>query len=268
MPKPIVIDLSGLRQQFKLSADNVSKLTEICVQSVTTAIYANWQALARQKLHSTLPEYLQNLYVVDKGCFAKQIILTGILPTMIESGANPFDMKEGFKKSKYVRYSVPVYDAKGKMIYPGGDWYLTIPFRHGTPGIVGQAGFANEMPQEIYDLMVHRAARSPLHRSEIPSPYDVPKSRAAIMDENGKVLFAEYQHKASIYEGLTKRSAAYNKVIQNKYQTFRRAGQRSDPLAFIHRGIKAYKLADEAIQNTDVNTIVENEVLEYLDNVL
>lgn len=264
----ITIDLSNLRQQFKLSADNVSKLTEICVQSVTTAIYANWQALARQKLHSTLPEYLQNLHVVDKGRFAKQIILTGILPTMIESGANPFDMKEGFKQSKYVRYSVPVYNAKGKMIYPGGDWYLTIPFRHGTPGIVGQAGFANEMPQEIYDLMVHRAAGSPLHRSEIPSPYDIPKSRAAIMDENGKVLFAEYQHKASIYEGLTKRSAAYNKVIQNTYGTFRRVGQRSDPLSWIHRGIKAYKLADEAIQNTDVNTIVENEVLEYLDNVL
>lgn len=268
MPKPIIIDLSGLRQQFKLSANSVQKLTEICVQSVTTAIYSKWEALARQKLHSTLPEYLQNLHIVDKGRFAKQIILTGILPTMIESGANPFDLKEGFKKSKYVKYSVPVYNAKGKMVYPGGDWYLTIPFRHGTPGIVGQAGFANEMPQEIYDLMVHRPRGVPLNRSEIPSPYDIPMSRAAIMDEKGNILYDEYRHKSSIYEGLTKRSAAYNKVIQNTYGTFRRASANSDPLSWIHKGIKAYKLADEAIRNTDVNTIVENEVLQYLDETL
>lgn len=268
MANPIVIDLSGLQAQFNLAASNIDKLTEICVQSVTTAIHANWQAIARKKLKSTLPEYIQNLHVVDKGRFAKQIILTGVLPTMIESGADAFDMKEGFRNSKYVRYTVPIYNAKGGVISPGGDWYLTIPFRHGTPGIVGQAGFANEMPQEIYDLMIHRASGSPLHKSEIPSPYDIPKSRAAIIDENGNKLFGEYQHKSSIFEGLTKRTAAYNKTTQNTYGTFRRAGKNSDPNSWIHRGIKAYKLAEEAIRMTDVDTIVENEVLTYLDNVL
>ena len=268
MPKPIVIDLSGLRQQFKLSADNVNKLTDICVQSVTTAIYANWQALARQKLHSTLPEYLQNLHVVDKGRFAKQIILTGILPTMIESGASPFDMKEGFKKSKYVRYSVHVYNAKGKMVYPGGDWYLTIPFRYGTPGIVGQAGFANEMPQEIYDIMRKRQSGRPLTAQEIPSPYDVPRSRAAIEETPNNPRYDEYVHKSSIYEGLTKITGQYGKTTQNMYGTFRRAGANSDPLSWIHRGIKAYQLADEAVNMTDVETIVENEVTTYLEGVL
>lgn len=268
MSSPIVIDLSGLKSQFNLAANHIDSLTEICVQAVTTAIYSNWQALARKELHSTLPEYLQNLHVVDKGRFAKQIILTGTLPTMIESGANAFDMKEGFKNSKYVKKTLPVYNAKGGVVSKGGDWYLTIPFRHGTPGIVGQAGFANEMPQEIYDLMVHRASGSPLRRSEIPSPYDVPKSRAAILDENGKTLFAEYKHKSSIFEGLTKRSAAYNKVIQNTYGTFRRVGENSDPDSWIHKGIEAHNIAEKAIKKTDVDTIVENEVLKYLDNIL
>lgn len=268
MANPIEIDLSGLEQQFGLAASNIDKLTEICVQSVTAAIYSNWQALARQHLHSTLAEYLQHLIIVDKGRFAKQIFLFGELPTMIESGADAFDMKEGFKNSQHVKYTVPVYNAKGGMVTPGGDWYLTIPFRFGTPGIVGQAGFANEMPQEIYDLMVHRAAGKPLQQAEIPSPHDVPRSRAAIQDGKGNTLFAEYQHKSSIYEGLTKRSAAYNKVVQNTYGTFRRAGENSDPLSWIHRGIKAYHLADEAIRQTDVDTIVENEVLQYLDNIL
>lgn len=268
MPNPVLIDLSGLKQQFQLAADNMDKLTEICVQAVTTAIYTNWQALARQRLHSTLPEYLQHLLVVDKGRFAKQIILSGELPTMLESGADAFDMKEGFKKSSYVKYTVPVYNAKGGIVYPGGDWYLTIPFRQGTPGIVGQAGFANEMPQEIYDLMVHRPANNPLRASEIPEPYDVPKSRAAILDEKGNTLFAAYEHKHSIYEGLTKKTAAYNKTTQNTYISFRRAGENSDPDSWIHKGFKALHLADEAIQKTDVEGIVENEVLTYLDSIL
>lgn len=268
MPKPIIIDLSGLQQQFQIAADNVDKLTEICVKQVTVAVFSNWQALARKHLHSTLPEYLQHLLVVDKGRFAKQIMLTGQLPVMLESGADAFDMKEGFKNSQYVKHTVPVYNAKGKMISPGGDWYLTIPFRHGTPGIVGQAGFAGEMPQEIYNIMVHRAPGNPLKASEIPEPYDVPKSRAAILDKQGNVLFAEYEHKSSIYEGLTKHSAAYNKVIQNKYGTFRRAGENSDPDSWIHKGLKALNLAEKAIDQTDVETIVENEVLQYLDNIL
>lgn len=268
MSKPIVIDLSGLKAQFGLAANNIDALTEICVKAVTTAIYSNWQAMAKKELHSTLPEYIQNLHVVDKGRFAKQIVLTGILPVMIESGANAFDMKEGFKNSKYVKRTIPVYNAKGGLIRPGGEWYLTIPFRHGTPGIVGQAGFANEMPQEIYDIMVHRARGVALKKHEIPEPYDVPKSRAAILDENGKTLFAEYKHKSSIFEGLTKRSAAYNKVVQNTYGTFRRAGENSDPDSWIHKGIKAHNLAEKAIKQTDVDMIVENEVLMYLDNIL
>lgn len=267
----INIDISGLKSQFlgQISDQQINDLTETCVQLVTQAIYAKWEALAKQELHSTLPEYLHNLNIVDKGRFSKQIILTGTLPEMVESGASPFDLKEGFKQSKYVKYTVPVYNARGKMVSPGGDWYLTIPFRQGTPGIVGQAGFANEMPQEIYAIMIHRAANSPLTKGEIPHPYDVPRSRAAIYDsESGKVLYGEYTHKASIYEGLVKKSAAYNKVIQNTYHSFRRAGANSDPLSWIHKGIKARDLAHKAVEQTDVEQIVENATLQFLDDIL
>ena len=152
----INIDLTGLKSQFlgQINDQQINDLTETCVNLVTQAIFAKWEALAKNELHSTLPEYLHNLNIIDKGRFAKQIILTGTLPEMVESGASPFDMKEYFKKSKYVKYTVPVYNAKGKMVYPGGDWYLTIPFRHGTPGIVGQAGFADaevggDLPQVL-----------------------------------------------------------------------------------------------------------------------
>jgi hypothetical protein len=268
MPQPITIDLKDLQNKFNLAVDNIDKLTEICIKSVTAFIYNNWQAEARQKLHSTLPNYLNNLKVVDKGRFAKQIILSGVLPVMLETGADAFDMKEGFKNSPKAQHTVPVYNAKGKVIRKGGDWYLTIPYRQGTPGIVGQGGFANEMPQEIYDIMVHRAANDPLTKEEIPAPYDAPRSRAAIMDDKGNTLFAEYQHKSSIYEGLIKKSAAYNKVVQNTYVSFRRASENSDDDAWIHRGLKALNLAEEAIRKTDVNGIVQNEVMQYLNSIL
>lgn len=111
--KPIVIDLSGLQAQFGLAADTIDMLTETCVNAVTAAVYANWEALAKQKLNSTLPEYTQHLIKVDKGRFAKQIVLTGTLPNMIEQGASAFDMKEGFKKSQKVKYTIPVYNKKG-----------------------------------------------------------------------------------------------------------------------------------------------------------
>lgn len=268
---PIEIDLTGLKSQFlgKISDQQINDLTETCVKLVTQAVYAKWETLAKRELHSTLPEYLHNLNIIDKGRFSKQIILTGTLPEMVESGASPFDLKEHFKKSKYVKYTVPVYTAKGRQVSAGGDWYLTIPFRQGTPGIVGQAGFANEMPQEIYALMIHRAANSPLQKSEIPSPYDIPRSRAAIYDsKTGNLLYGEYQHKASIYEGLIKQSAAYNVAIQNTYHSFRRAGKNSDALSWIHKGIIARDLASKAVEQTDVEQIVENATLQFLDDVL
>ena len=266
--KPIIIDLSGLQTQFGLAADEIDLLTETCVNAVTAAVYANWEALAKQRLNSTLPDYLQHLIKVDKGRFAKQIVLTGVLPNMIEQGASAFDMKEGFKKSQKVKYTIPVYNKKGKQVYKGGDWYLTIPFRIGTPGTLGQAGFTGQMPQEIYDIMRKRASGKGLTSPEIPEPYDVPQSRQAILDEQGSLLYDAYTHRNSIYEGLTKRTAQYGKTSQNTYGTFRRAGENSDPLSWINKGIKPYNLAEEAIEKTDVDTIVENEVTTYLESVL
>ena len=58
--RPIEIDLSGLRQQFNLASNEIDLLTETCVNAVTAAIYANWEALAKQKLNSTLPEYTKH----------------------------------------------------------------------------------------------------------------------------------------------------------------------------------------------------------------
>lgn len=262
---PVEIDLSGLKAQFGLAVKEIDMLTETCINEVTAAIYANWEALAKKNLKSTLPEYLANLNKVDKGRFAKQIILTGVLPNMLEQGASAFDMKAGFQKSNKVKYSLPVYNAKGTLVKEGS-WYLTIPFRIGTPGTLGQAGFTGSMPDEIYRLMRGAPAGDSLKKNEIPEPYDVPRSREAITSpKSSQVLYDAYKHKSSIYEGLFKQSGAYGKTTQNTYGTFRRVGGNSDPLSWINRGINAYHLAEKALAATDVNLIVENEVTQYLE---
>lgn len=268
MPSPINIDLTSSQSQLGITPTQLDQLTEVCVQAVTAAVYANWQDLAKQQLKSTLPEYLQNIILVDKGRFAKQIVLTGILPNMIEQGASAFDMKEGFKKSPYAKQIIPVYNKRNGQVRKAGGWYLTIPFRHGTPGIVGQAGFANEMPDEVYDIMRKKASGVPLAQSEIPSPYNQRRTRAAIPSGENNPYYPAYQHKSSIYAGLQKFTGQYAKTTQNTYGTFRRASSNSDPNSWIHKGIQAYHLADEAVDKTDVDTIVENEVAEFLEKIL
>jgi len=266
--KPIEIDLTGLKKQFGLCATDINLLTEICVNEVSAAIYLNWVSLAKQNLKSTLPEYLQNLHKVDKGRFEKQIVLTGVLPTMLENGASAFDMKAGFLKSAKIKNTVPVYNKKGMMIKPAG-WYLTIPFRIGVPGTLGMAGFAGQIPQEVYDLVLKQSKGEQLPASSIPAPYNIPQSRAEITSpKSAAVLFAEYQHKNSLYDGLGKRTGVYANSTQNTYGTFRRVSSNSDPLSWIHRGLKAVHLSEQAVQTTDVDTIVNNESLKYLDATL
>lgn len=265
---PITIDLSGLKQQFPEVDDQmVDQLTETCVNAISAAVYANWQALAKVTLRTTLPEYVQNVIKVDKGRFEKEIVLTGILPNMLEQGASPFDIKEGFKKSKKVKYTIAKYNVKGKQIKAGGDWYLTIPFRIGVPGTLGQAGFSGQMPQEVYDVMQKKGLHT-LQARDIPSPYDAPKSRAAIAATPNNPYYAQYTHKNSIYDGLTRHTAQYAKTSQNTYGTFRRAGANSDPLSWIHKGFAPYDIAGKAVQKTDVDTIVENEVTSFLETIL
>jgi len=266
--RTIIIDLSGLQAQFNLASNQIDTLTETCINLVTTAIYSNWEALAKQQLKSTLPDYLQHLIRVDKGRFYKQIVLTGVLPNMLEQGTSAFDMKKGFKQSSKAKYTIPVYNKRGQQIHKGGDWYLTIPFRLGIPGTVGQAGFTEQMPAEVYNVIKKKTAGQALKMAEIAAPYNVPRSRAAIEQVPTNPRFDEYVHKSSIYEGLVKMTAQYEKTTQNVYGTFRRAGANSDPLSWIHRGLRAYHLAEQAIDETDVNTIVENQVTEYLESVL
>lgn len=266
--KPIEIDLTGLESQFGLTQDQVDLLTETCVNAVSASIYANWLALAKQRLRSTAPEYTQNLIKVDKGRFEKSIVLTGVLPNMIEQGASPFDMKQGFKASPKAKHTIQKVKRRGNAIQNVGGWYLTIPFRIGTPGALGQAGFSSVMPEEVYEVAKKLGTGQRLNASSIPESERIPRSRAAITNENGSQIFSEYRHKNSIYEGMMRSTFTYNKTTQSMYHTFRRVSDKSDAMSWIHQGFKALWLSSEAVEKTDVDTLVKNEVYNYLEEAL
>lgn len=255
----IDLNIDDTIREFNLPTNLADSIVSSSVSLVTDEMFRQWQLEATKALNSTRNEYVNSLQIITVNNFHKTIILTGVLPNMLEKGASAFDMKEGFKKSPNVKYSISTdKDGNVKM-----SWYLTIPFRHGTPGIVGQnVAFSGIMPKEIYDVMKIKDANKSLKKEEIASPFDIPSSRKAIVLPNRTI--PEYKHKSSIYEGMVKKTAAYGKTTQNTYMSFRRASENSDPNSWIHRGIKAYDLLGSTISNVDVENIVENNI----DNIL
>lgn len=267
----IKLNRESLKNQFNLTDDELDQLTEVCVAKVTAAVAAKWEAIAKHELKATAAEYAQNIISVDKGRFAKTVLLTGVLPNMLEEGASAFDLKEGFKKSSKVRYTLPVYKQtkNGQVQVGGGEWYLTIPFRIGTPGTLGQAGFSSVMPDEVYNAMKQSLGNT-LQVEEIPTPYDQRKTRGVIPAGDKNPYYGSYTHKTSIYAGMSRRTAQYGKTTQNTYGTFRRAGENSDPLSWIHKGLDARnfsKRAKDSVTN-DLETIVGNEIIDFMSTVL
>lgn len=249
----IELNIDDLINEFNLPTNTADYIVESSVEIVTQEIYRQWNLSAAKKLNSTRNIYLNGLSIVKNNPYSQTIFLTGQLPNMIEKGATAFDMKLGFEKSKKVTLTEKK-DKHGNIISTG--WYLTIPFRHGTPGIVGEnAAFSSIMPKSVYDVAKNAGI---VKKQDLQNPHNLPQTRKQIDLPNRKI--PAYTHKSSIYEGIVKKSSAYQKVIQNTYISFRRVSNNSDQLAWWHKGIPAYNLSKEAVANTDVETIVENNV--------
>lgn len=254
----LIINVDDLIEEFNLPEETGNRIVQAAVQAVTNAIYYNWVNSAKQALHSTRNGYINGLIIASTGEFSRSITLTGKLNNMIEKGAAPWDMKEVFSKSAKVKYSQK------------GDWYLTIPFRHATPNALGENSAFNgaQLPTAIHDIVKEFIGGQSLPKKSIPSPFDIPKSRAAISIPEKKINFPEYTHKSSPFAGVTKNEGAYSNITQNSYVSFRRVGKNSDSNSWINSGIQAHNLLDAAISKTDIRTITDNTVDEILSKLL
>ena len=260
------VDLSDVIAEFQMQAAAASAMTQQVVDDVTTAVLINWRSAAKSELNSTRNEYMRSIYLGDQSRFKNVLILRGTLPNMIEFGAQPFDLKDGFAKSSKAKHT------------KNGGWYLTIPFRWATPGALGEnPAFANTMPQDVHQLARQlRPRQSTVGRSSpgqslasgsLPARHQTRGTRGATSNALTGQNFPAYQHRSPLLAGLQRNQQTYASATQNTYSTFRRVSSKSDPNSWIHTGIEAHDLASKAFRNTDFETIVNNSVDRFLSGL-
>jgi hypothetical protein len=262
---PVLIDTRDVAAEFNLTREDVNAMVSSTIKSLTATFARNWDSVAKQSLGSTRQIYRSSIVVGEQGPFTGYVMLVNQLPNMIESGAAPFDMKVGFSQSSKRKSS------------KGGGWYLTVPFRMATPGSLGESeAFSSVMPQTVYAAVKSKQTQQTalggttqqgrgLSASEIPSDYQIPKSRAMIQAQDK--VFEEYKHKHSIYEGLRKGSKTYQSATQGQYVTFRRVSSNSDANSWINKGLQARNLAERALAMTNIPVEVDRSVDKFLQSL-
>lgn len=245
----ISVDLSDNFDEFIITKEQAHAMTESALEDITNSFISAWKAEAKQALKGTRQDYVNSIKRIDKGRFEKAVVLVGQFNNMLEMGCSPFDMKAGFMKSTK------------KKIKADGGWYLTIPFRFATPNALGESSvFSGKLPQEIYAIAKKLSPTTESKQGGTLSLQDIPKSLQSIGVRKAVGGFGQYEHKNNIYEGLQRNEKTYEKSTQSTYTTFRRVSDKSNALAWIHSGIKAYDLANRALDSLDIETIVDNAV--------
>ena len=243
---PISIDVSDLAKQFKLSREQIRPLVVDTLNALSTRTVELWKEEARV-LGSTRAEYLNAIYVLRDSDNSVIVGLHGVLPNMVEKGASPFDMKDGFLKSN-------------KKTTTADGWYLTIPFKWFTPGTLEES--TPKIPEEIHRVVKEITDRSGIKRSELPSKYrDVLGQRDRI--ETRTKVWDTYRHKSPLWEGMVRSP----KKDHSHYVTFRRVSSNSDPDSWIHRGLVRRDFLNRAMGRLEINSIVLRSRDRFLQNI-
>lgn len=261
------IDTSELSQEFSLTKQDVDKMMKFTLQNVAGEFARTWADVARKGLNSTRSQYLRAIQTVDEGPLTTAVVLVGEIANGIESGRGAFDMKPGFASSAKRKNTV------GKDGKAG--WYVTVPFRFASAGTTGESDvFSGSMPSPIYAIAKAQKTTIPtvggmksagLTAGQLPTAFSAPSVRPAVSNIPESKSFQAYQHKSSIYEGISK--VKDNATGQNSYVSFRRISDKSDANAWINPGTPARNFGDEAIARVDVATIVDQSVDTFLSSL-
>jgi len=260
------IDISGIQELVgSISRNQFKELSQKIVEGTTYEVHRNIHLLASKNLRQTRQAYKRNINNPVFGRMKGSITLTGTLPNMIEKGASPFDMKEGFARSKKIKKT------------KSGGWYLTIPFRHASSGSLGDSEvFSGVMPKDIHDFAkkmkatitvpfigVVRKGDSITAKDLAGSKHGVLGSRDAIkgMGSKGKA----YQHKSPIYAGLGRSKKFYQVFSQGSYSTFRRVGSGSAQNSWIHKGMKKRNFFGKAVNDAKLDYVVALVADNYME---
>jgi hypothetical protein len=167
--------------------------------------------------------------------------------SLIEEGINPFDMKPGLLNSP-----------KAKLTKDGGR-YITVPFRHGTPGTVALPA----MPESIYGrakALSYSRRKNFLMALFTGRKYSwggrLEKTSEGQRSHTGSHPGAGYTWKSGQFSGMVK----MGKPNHTQYMTFRRVSSKSDPSSWQHPGVKPRPIREAVIENT------KEEVLQLIRN--
>lgn len=231
--------------------------------------------LAHERLGTTTDDYVDGLsavdYKVNQGGDGGTAVLSlqGQLPNMIERGWPGGDMKPFLLAGRNAR---PTKDG-GRM--------NVVPFRHGTPGTSGRnfpemgsayqkrfvlrpggdSGVTGHLTREAAKKLgrkIHEKAQ------ELGATTKHPEGETEWGDrlKPGLAPVLRPHHKTDIYAGMVRKERTYKKATQPTYVTFRTVSDNSDPQAFVHPGIEARHLFDEAA------TYVQRLAAELIDDAM
>lgn len=249
---PIEINSTDITSQFDIPKEDLEKMFDNIAKSLAVVYYSKLEQEASNELHSTRTRYLQNIKLIDTGKMEGTVLLDyskDKLIQMLEEGASPFDMKDGLMGSSKVKFT------------KNGKKFITVPLRWTTGIDQGNIG-GTKMPSEVYKEARKLSTKESIKLGSLPDKYQQVKSRPEIQDSAGKVLFDEYTHKHSIYQGITKVTDGV--TSQNVYMSFRRISENSDKNAFIHPGFLAKNLMKRAYEKMNL----EEELGVQIDNEL
>lgn len=252
---PVKIDVSDFISEWNLTSEEADLFVFNVLDEIAKRFSDSWKNEAGKVLKQTRQEYQRSIYIEKPDPYSVTVGLAGWLPNAIEKGLEPFDMKvEGFSKSE-----------KRKFKKTGG-WYLTIPFRIGTPDIVADSSiFSSIMPNEVYKVALKELrgdSKKSLSVSKLPAEFQIKRIRPEVINKVTQQVFPAYQHKSSIYEGMQRS----NKEHHGHYVTFRRVSDLSDANSWIHSGITAYNLMEKTFDGFPFAQIVSNVKENFLRN--
>lgn len=255
---PIHLDLSEIVSEFALTGDQAEELGAGIISRIVTEYVSKWEDVVDKNLRQTRKIYKGAMYVNRT---SPTEVIFGLsegehgLALAIEEGKDAYDEKPFFATSD-----------KRKTKKIGDGWYVTVPFRHASPGAVAESGvFQSILPKEVYDIAKQNNG-APVRRGQLPAQFAQLGQRAQLQTAQG--VIPAYTHKTPKYEGLVRLDISATKSEdRGGYFTFRRVSDKSDPLSWIHPGFKAHKFMDKALDEADIQTVASMAIDEFLKQI-
>jgi hypothetical protein len=206
------------------------------VREAASLALDEWRRLAQNRLRTSADAYANSLELVNVGPGHWSVVLQGKLANLQERGAPAWDLRTTVLTSPKAKTS------------KAGHKYLSIPFRHQTPGSGGSYG--STMPPDIYasarklaDTLSGADARAAIEKLRKTDPnlaahYEQRlnrSTRATIWGglpeaqpgrvrgrlPEGLAPKAKEHHVTDIYAGMYRMGKTYKGATQSQYMTFR-----------------------------------------------